>query len=111
MWQESGLSRWIGDMVTQYGPQSLTGLTVVASLAACCCTNLMSNVAVANILLPTLACAGPARGKPPLVLLAPVAWAVSLALLFPIGTPPNAIVMANGNVTVIMMAKVSPPCA
>ena len=70
----------------------------------------MSNVAAANIFLPSLACIGPKFNYSPLILLAPVALMLSLALLFPIGTPPNAIILANGNVTVKEMFRVGMIC-
>lgn len=66
----------------------------------------MSNVAAANILLPSLACVGPTKGKAALYVLAPVALSVSMALLFPMGTPPNAIVLSNGNATLRQMVVV-----
>ena len=66
----------------------------------------MSNIASANILLPALACVGPHHGKGPLLVLAPVTMAASLALLFPVATPPNAIVLGNGRVSVQQMLRV-----
>ncbi len=70
----------------------------------------MSNVATANILLPALACIGPKHHMSPLVVIAPVALGTSLALLFPIGTPPNAIVLANGNIQLQQMVKIGAIC-
>jgi hypothetical protein len=73
-------------------------------------TNVMSNVATANILLPSIACVGPTRGQHPLVMMMPVALSISLALLLPIGTPPNAIVLSNGNITLKQMATTGALC-
>jgi sodium-dependent dicarboxylate transporter 2/3/5 len=70
----------------------------------------MSNIAAANIFLPSLACIGPTRHKNPLVVLTPVALCISLAFLFPISTPPNAIVLVNKNVTVQQMFRVGALC-
>jgi sodium-dependent dicarboxylate transporter 2/3/5 len=89
----------------------LEALMVVTSVAACALTNLMSNVATANILLPALACVGPLKGEMPLCVLTPVAFSISLALITPIGTPPNAIVLANGRVTVTHLLKVGSVCS
>lgn len=108
--QESGLSEWMSTTITSKGGLSLPAITVLATLAACGATNVMSNVATANILLPALACVGPKHHVAPLVVLAPVALGTSLALLFPIGTPPNAIVLANGNVQLGQMARVGAIC-
>lgn len=70
----------------------------------------MSNVAAANIIFPALACVGPAEQIAPLYVLTPVAIAASLAFLFPIGTPPNAIVLGNKNITTRQMLIVGTIC-
>jgi sodium-dependent dicarboxylate transporter 2/3/5 len=70
----------------------------------------MSNVATANILLPAIACVGPMRGQHPIVMMMPVALCISLALLLPIGTPPNAIVLSNGNISLRQMATTGAIC-
>ena len=72
----------------------------------------MSNVAAANILLPAFICIGPNYSKPvnPLLVLFPVTISVSLALMFPFGTPPNSIIMSNKNVEVKDLAIVGSIC-
>lgn len=104
--QESGLSLVLGSYLESHAPAELWLLIAVSCGIATTATNIMSNVATSNILLPTLACMGPARNVPPLQLLVPVTMCTSLAMLFPIGTPPNAFIMTNGNVSVTTMAKV-----
>jgi sodium-dependent dicarboxylate transporter 2/3/5 len=89
---------------------SLSMLAVICSILGCAFTNVMSNVATANILLPSIACVGPTRGQHPLVMMMPVALSISLALLLPIGTPPNAIVLSNGNITLKQMATTGALC-
>ena len=98
--QESGLSRIITERVRMASGANFNALVVGSCVLACFITNFMSNIAVANILLPALACIGPTHGnKSPLYFLTPVTLSISLALLSPIGSPPNAIIMASGNVT------------
>jgi hypothetical protein len=97
--QDSGLSGWLTAIVVSEGAYTLSTLIIIACITSVIATNVMSNVAVANIMLPTLVCVGPSFQKDPLVVLAPVTLAISLALLFPIGTPPNAIALTNGNVS------------
>jgi sodium-dependent dicarboxylate transporter 2/3/5 len=70
----------------------------------------MSNVAAANVLLPSLACIGSRYNVSPFIVLIPVALSISLAFLFPIGTPPNAIIMTNKRVTISMLFKVGSLC-
>lgn len=104
--QESGLSLVLGSYLESHAPAELWLLIALSCGIATTATNIMSNVATSNILLPTLACMGPARNVPPLQLLVPVTMCTSLAMLFPIGTPPNAFIMTNGNVSLTTMAKV-----
>lgn len=78
-------------------------IVIGACLLACLLTNIMSNVAVANILLPALCYLGPKFDHNPLDVVAPVTLCISLALLFPIGTPPNAIALTNGNIKLHQM--------
>ena len=99
------MSEWISQLITNEGPDSITALIATASIAACGATNVISNVAAANILIPALACVGPEENYAPLYVLAPVVMSFSMAFLFPIGTPPNAIIMSNGNVTVHTMLR------
>lgn len=108
--QDAGLSRWIAQQIVASGPSSVEALIVSASALTCAATNIMSNVAAANILLPSLACVGPQHGLAPLAVLLPIALSSSLALLFPIGTPPNAIVISNGRVSTLQMLIVGSLC-
>jgi len=78
-------------------------MIAAACAAATMVTNVMSNVAASGILVSALSCTGPAHGVHPLFVLAPVAMASSYAFLLPIGTPPNAIILTNGNVTLKQM--------
>jgi di/tricarboxylate transporter len=96
----------MADVVIEDGPKSLTAFIIVACLFACTVTNFMSNVAAANIIIPPLACVGPRHGYSPVMVLFPVLMSTCLALLFPMGSPCNAIVLANGSVTLMQMVKV-----
>ena len=53
---------------------------------------------------------GPANGQSPMAVLAPVVLCISLALCFPSGTPPNAIILTNNNVTLKQMFIVGFTC-
>lgn len=108
--QASGLTASIAQLITTTGPQNLTSLIIISSILSCLCTNVMSNVAAANVLLPSLACVGPRYGQSPLIMLVPVALSISLAFLFPIGTPPNAIILTNKRVTIMVLFQVGLIC-
>ncbi|KAH0953486.1 hypothetical protein HN011_009549 [Eciton burchellii] len=106
----SGLSTILG--------QSLIGLQkihVVAILLIVCffaenVTELTSNVAVANIILPVLAEMCVALKIHPLYLMLPAAVCCSFAFHLPVGTPPNAIVSAAGHIRTkdFMIAGIGP---
>ena len=53
---------------------------------------------------------GPANGQSPMAVLTPVVLCISLALCFPSGTPPNAIILTNNNVTLKQMFIVGFTC-
>lgn len=111
--QKSGLEVTISDVVINNNEtKSLISLISSASVSACAITNVMSNVAAANILLPAFICIGPRYVKPinPLLILYPITISVSLALCFPFGTPPNSIIMSNKNVDIKELAIVGFIC-
>lgn len=96
--KDSGLSEWIGQQF-----QNLAGLPPFLILAIVCLavaflTELTSNTATANILLPLLAALGAATGTDPLMLMVSGTVACSLGFMLPVGTPPNAIVMGTERV-------------
>ena len=69
---------------------------------------LMSNTAVANLLLPVGISAGLASGSSGIVveLTVSIALAASLAMALPISTPPNAIAYARGEINTRDMARI-----
>lgn len=68
-------------------------------------TEVMSNVALATILLPVTIAIGKGYGIDPFILAIPVAMASSCAFMMPISTPPNAIVFSSGKITVKQMMR------
>ncbi|NVB37645.1 SLC13/DASS family transporter [Pseudenhygromyxa sp. WMMC2535] len=76
-------------------------LCLVATFA----TEVTSNTAVANILMPILAAASVGAGGDPLVLLLPAALAVNHAFMLPVATAPNAIMYGSGRVSTGQMAR------
>ena len=69
-------------------------------------TELMSNLALVNVLVPVVAAIGFGGGESPLLFAVPVTIAASCAFMFPMSTPPNAIVFASGHVKIMQMARV-----
>ena len=75
-------------------------------------SNFISNTAAANLLVPIMSAVGVGMGDSLLAvggiktLLVGVALSTSLAMLFPISTPPNALAHSTGLITTKDMAKV-----
>jgi sodium-dependent dicarboxylate transporter 2/3/5 len=102
----SGLSALLGKQLEGLG--SLPPLLVVA----CVCflltflTELTSNTATAQILLPILATLAISIRVNPLLLMIPGTLSASFAFMLPVGTPPNAIVFGTRRVRIVDMARV-----
>lgn len=68
-------------------------------------TELMSNVALVNVLAPVFAGIAQGLDIPLLRLLIPVTLAASCAFMLPMATPPNAIVFASGHIRIPQMVR------
>ena len=68
-------------------------------------TELTSNTATANILLPVLAANAVALDLHPLLLMVPGTLCCSMAFMLPVATPPNAIVFGTDRVAMSNMAR------
>jgi sodium-dependent dicarboxylate transporter 2/3/5 len=103
--QESGLSRWIGELIQGVAGQPRLLVVAAVALTFTALTEFTSNTAVAAMAMPLLAGVAEGLGQPPLVLMHVAALASSMAFLLPVSTPPNAVVFSSGHVTVGQMAK------
>lgn len=88
----SGLSKWLG-----YQLSALQALPPFAILVICCMlttwmTEIVSNTATANIVLPILAQMADSIQVNPLYLMIPAAATCCYTFVLPVGTPANAIV-------------------
>lgn len=68
-------------------------------------SEVMSNTALATIMVPLAGSIATGLGMHPLTLAAPVTIAASAAFMLPMGTPPNAIVFASGHISIKEMVK------
>lgn len=78
---------------------------LVTSLVVTFLTEITSNTATINILLPLFFSASVAAGVHPLLLGLPATLAVSCAFMLPVATPPNAILFSSGRIRVREMAR------
>jgi solute carrier family 13 (sodium-dependent dicarboxylate transporter), member 2/3/5 len=65
----------------------------------------ISNTATAALIIPVAATLASSLSINPMLLMLPVAVAISYGFMIPVGTPPNAIAFATGHVTVPKMAR------
>lgn len=100
---DSGLSNYIGSLLSGLGnfsPTILVGsLTGMMSLL----TEFTSNLATTEMMLPIIAALAVEIKVNPLLLMIPVTLAGSMAFMFPIATPPNAIIFGTGKLKVLQM--------
>lgn len=103
--QSSGLDKVIGDVVAGLGSVSPVVVLLVVVSISVFLSEVTSNTAQANVMLPIIAVVSVTLGVNPLLLLIPATMALSCAFMMPMGTPPNALVFASGAVTIRQMAR------
>ncbi len=103
--QSSGLAIWFGEQLlwTQGVHPALILLSVVALMSFL--TELTSNVASTQMLLPVFASLAISSGNNPLFLMIPATLASSLAFMLPTATPPNAIVFGTNRIQIATMVR------
>ena len=104
--QDTGLAEVLGDALAplMVGRSTWT-IVFAAALLLSFLTEVTSNTATTFVLLPVAAAGARAAGLDPLVVMAPVTLAASLAFMLPVATPPNAIVTATRLVPPPIMAR------
>ena len=92
----SGLSLWIGSQLT--GLSSIPPILIIAAICLMMTflTELTSNTATTQTLLPIIAGVAIGIGVNPLLLMIPATLSASCAFMLPVATPPNAIVYGSG---------------
>lgn len=100
----SGLSTWIAEALQSLSNWPLLVVVSAATAIMILLTELTSNTASAATLVPIGGAVAVSMGADPIVLALPLALAASCGFMMPVGTPPNAIAYASGQVTVQQMA-------
>lgn len=101
----SGLSKWLGEEISHLNIASPRTALVILVISSTMITEIASNVATASVVLPVINQLALAMGANPLLLMLPVTIAVSFAFMFPVATPPNAIVYEKLNIRTWDMVK------
>ena len=101
----TGLSDAIGSAMARWSDAPAPVLIGGISMATAFLTEITSNTASTNMLMPILSSAAVAGGTPPLILLLPAVLSVSFAFTLPVATAPNAIVFATGRIPILAMVR------
>lgn len=104
--EATGLSAAIGESLSGLiGSAPPVATVVLVATAVAFLTELTSNTATINLLLPLIFSASVAAEVNPMLLAVPATLAVSCAFMLPAATPPNAILFGTGRITVPQMAR------
>jgi solute carrier family 13 (sodium-dependent dicarboxylate transporter), member 2/3/5 len=101
----SGLAAWMGEQLASLG--QLSPMLMIGSICTMMTftTELTSNTATTQLVLPVLAAVAVEIGRNPFMLMIPATLSASCAFMMPVATPPNAIVFGSGRLRVADMAK------
>jgi solute carrier family 13 (sodium-dependent dicarboxylate transporter), member 2/3/5 len=102
--KESGLSLWFGGHLSGIADVHPLLAVLVICLMITSLTELTSNTATTEMVLPILAGIAVTTGMNPLMLMIPATMSASMAFMLPVATPPNAIIFGTGLVSVRQMA-------
>ena len=103
--KDSGLSLWIGTQLNWIGLIHPIVIILMISLLVTFLTELTSNTATTEMILPVMAGLSVATNINPLLFMLPATLSASMAFMLPVATPPNAIIFGTNRVTVGEMAK------
>jgi sodium-dependent dicarboxylate transporter 2/3/5 len=92
---DTGLATWLVELLPTSGV-SQVALALGLALSTVVLSNVMSNTAATNVLVPLGIALAPGFEERVAV---PIALAASCAMCLPVSTPPNALVFATGEVT------------
>jgi sodium-dependent dicarboxylate transporter 2/3/5 len=102
---DSGLSVWFGEKLAVLGNVEPIILTFSNVVLISFLTELTSNVATTEMILPVVDGLAMVIRLNPLLLMIPATLAASMAFMLPVATPPNAIIFGTNRIRVIDMVK------
>ncbi len=103
---DSGLSTYVGNVLANSGDFSTSSIVVALTGIMSLLTEFTSNTATTEMMLPIISGLAVQLKINPLLLMLPITLAASMAFMFPIATPPNAIIFGSGKIKMIQMIKV-----
>jgi sodium-dependent dicarboxylate transporter 2/3/5 len=103
--ESTGIIQSIGDYIAVQNQMPLWLLLLTLITLSIVLTEFMSNVALVTIFVPVVFAIAEGLKLSPIALALPVTFAASCAFMFPISTPPNAIVFASGHIKMKDMVR------
>lgn len=103
--RDSGLSLWLGGQLQGLSVLHPIIIILIISLLVTFLTELTSNTATTEMILPVLSGMAIATHTHPLLFMLPATLSASMAFMLPAATPPNAIIFGTRRVTIMEMAR------
>lgn len=103
--RDSGLSVWVGSQLAGLEMFHPIVIIIGISLAMTFLTELTSNTATTEMILPIIASLAVAIQVNPMLLMIPAALSASCAFMLPVATPPNAVVFGTNRISIGQMAR------
>ncbi len=103
--EDSGLTKWFGGMLGVVKPLPMILIVIVLTTAILFLTEVMSNTAVSNMLMPISIGFAAAISRDPFIIMGIVALSSTCAFMLPISTPPNAAVFSSDELEMKDMVK------
>jgi sodium-dependent dicarboxylate transporter 2/3/5 len=103
--KESGLSNWFGEALSSAESLPPILIVIIIAFTITFLTELTSNTATIEMMLPILAGLAINIHINPLLLMIPATLSASMAFMLPVATPPNAIIFGSNRIRIMDMAK------
>jgi len=103
--QHAGASAWLGGHLEFLSTLPLPLMMLGIALAMTFLTEITSNTAITQVMLPILAAAAIGNHMDLLMVLLPATLSASCAFMLPVATPPNAIVFGTHQIPMRTMAR------
>ncbi|MBU1370320.1 MAG: SLC13 family permease [Bacteroidetes bacterium] len=101
----SGLSLWFGSQLAWVADYPVLYVIMGIAFLMTFLTELTSNTATTEMILPVLAGIAIQTEINPLLLMVPATLSASMAFMLPVATPPNAIIFGSSRISISTMAR------
>lgn len=103
--EEAKLMEMLGNYIASYATGNILMMMFIVTLVSVFLSEVMSNVAQVIVMAPVISSVAVSLHMDPLMLGIPMTLGASCASMLPMGTPPNAIVFASGQIKMKDMMK------